>query len=127
MNLRRLSVAGGGCQRGARVAGVARADDAAARHNRRGELYSTGRDAYNAGDFAKAYDAFQGIVPLSHQPALLYNIASALQGLKRPHEAAEALRSYLRLKPDDPDKPQIEQRIRTLEEEQHSSTSSIRR
>src|SRR5262249_35413273 len=55
---------------------------------------------------------------LSHEPALLYNIASALQGLKRPHEAAEALRSYLRVRPDDPDKPQIEERIAALEEEQ---------
>ncbi|MCU1280649.1 MAG: hypothetical protein JWM53_4195, partial [bacterium] len=50
--------------------------------------------------------------------ALLYNIASALQGLKRPHEAAEALRSFLRLQPNDPDRPKIDQRIATLEEEQ---------
>ena len=55
---------------------------------------------------------------MSHQPALLYNVASALQGLRRPHDAAEALRSYLRLKPDDVERPQIEERIRTLEEEQ---------
>ncbi|HXU72165.1 MAG TPA: tetratricopeptide repeat protein [Polyangia bacterium] len=82
------------------------------------QLYSVGRDAYNAGDFAKALDAFKESFSLSHEPALLYNIASALQGLKQPHEAAEELRSYLRLKPADPDRPQIEERIRTLEEEQ---------
>jgi tetratricopeptide (TPR) repeat protein len=96
--------------------GVARAD--AARDERARQLYQTGRDAYNAGDFAKAYDAFKESFTLSHQPALLYNVASALQGLKRPHDAAEALRSYLRLKPDDPERPQIDERIRTLEEEQ---------
>ena len=117
MNLRRLAatlvvVAGVAC------GGVGRADNAA-RDKQARELYLSGRDAYNAGDFAKAYDAFRESFSLSHEPALLYNIASALQGLKRPHEAAEALRSYLRLKPEDPDKPQIEQRIRTLEEEQH--------
>jgi tetratricopeptide (TPR) repeat protein len=100
------------------LGGVARADNAA-RDKQARELFLSGRDAYNAGDFAKAYDAFRESFSLSHEPALLYNIASALQGLKRPHEAAEALRSYLRLKPDDPDKPQIDQRIRTLEEEQH--------
>jgi hypothetical protein len=43
---------------------------------------------------------------------------SRLQGLRRPHEAAEALRSFLRLRPDDPEKGAIEERIRTLEEEQ---------
>jgi hypothetical protein len=55
---------------------------------------------------------------LSQQPALLYNIASALRGLRRPHEAAEALRSYLRLQPEDPDAPAIAKRIQSLEEEQ---------
>jgi tetratricopeptide (TPR) repeat protein len=97
-------------------AGVARGD--AAREERARQLYQQGRDAYNGGDFQKAYDSFKESFALSHQPALLYNVASALQGLRRPHDAAEALRSYLRLKPDDVDKPQIEERIRTLEEEQ---------
>lgn len=96
--------------------GVARAD--VARDQQARQLYAAGRDAYNAGDFQKAYDSFRECFTLSHEPALLYNVASALQGLKRPHDAAEALRSYLRLKPDDPDRPQIEERVRTLEEEQ---------
>jgi tetratricopeptide (TPR) repeat protein len=96
--------------------GPARAD--AARDQQARQLYKAGRDAYNAGDFQRAYDSFRESFTLSHEPALLYNIASALQGLKRPHDAAEALHSYLRLKPDDPDRPQIEERIRTLEEEQ---------
>jgi tetratricopeptide (TPR) repeat protein len=96
--------------------GVARADTARDAEAR--QLFANGRDAYNAGDFEKALTAFKDCFSLSHEPALLYNIASALQGLKRPHEGAEALRSYLRLKPDDPDRPQIEERIRTLEEEQ---------
>jgi tetratricopeptide (TPR) repeat protein len=96
--------------------GAARAD--AARDAQARQLYKAGRDAYNAGDFQRAYDSFRESFTLSHEPALLYNIASALQGLKRPHDAAEALQSYLRLKADDPDRPQIEERIRTLEEEQ---------
>jgi len=96
--------------------GAARAD--AARDQQARQLYKAGRDAYNAGDFQRAYDSFRESFTLSHEPALLYNIASALQGLKRPHDAAEALRSYVRLRPDDPDRPQIEERVRTLEEEQ---------
>jgi tetratricopeptide (TPR) repeat protein len=98
------------------AAGVTRADSA--REARARTLYDEGRKAYEVSDFQKAYDAFKESYLLSHEPALLYNIASALQGLKRPHEAAEALRSFLRLQPTDPDRPEIEKRILTLEEEQ---------
>jgi tetratricopeptide (TPR) repeat protein len=80
--------------------------------------FKVGRAAYETGDYQLAFDKFKESFQLSHEPALLYNIASALQGLKRPHEAAEALRSFLRLQPNDPDKPKIDQRIATLEEEQ---------
>ena len=80
--------------------------------------FNVGRAAYEGGDYQLAYDKFKESFELSHEPALLYNIASALQGLKRPHEAAEALRSFLRLQPNDPDRPKIEQRIAALEEEQ---------
>ena len=82
------------------------------------DAFKVGRAAYETGDYQLAYDKFKESFQLSHEPALLYNIASALQGLKRPHEAAEALRSFLRLLPTDPDRPKIEQRIATLEEEQ---------
>ena len=82
------------------------------------DAFKIGRAAYESGDYQLAYDKFKESFQLSHEPALLYNIASALQGLKRPHDAAEALRSFLRLQPNDADKPKIEQRIATLEEEQ---------
>jgi tetratricopeptide (TPR) repeat protein len=80
--------------------------------------YKAGAAAYEAGDYQLAYDKFKESFQLSHAPALLYNIASAQQGLKRPHDAAESLRSFLRVQPNDPDRPTIEQRIATLEEEQ---------
>jgi tetratricopeptide (TPR) repeat protein len=82
------------------------------------DAYKSGRDAYEAGNYQVAYDKFKESFQLSHEPALLYNISSALAGLKRPHDAAEALRSFLRLQPTDPDKDRIEKRIATLEEEQ---------
>jgi len=80
--------------------------------------YKAGAAAYEAGDYQAAYDKFKESFQLSHEPALLYNIASALQGLKRPHDAAEALRSFLRVQPNDPDRSKIQDRIATLEEEQ---------
>ncbi len=82
------------------------------------DAFKIGRAAFEGGDYQLAYDKFKESFQLSHEPALLYNIASALQGLKRPHDAAEALRSFLRLQPNDPDRSNIEQRIATLEEEQ---------
>jgi tetratricopeptide (TPR) repeat protein len=82
------------------------------------DAFKVGKAAYETGDYQLAYDKFKESFQLSHEPALLYNIASALQGLKRPHEAAEALRSFLRLQPNDPDRAKIDQRIATLEEEQ---------
>jgi tetratricopeptide (TPR) repeat protein len=95
------------------IAGADARQDQAAR-----DAFKVGRAAYETGDYQLAYDKFKESFQLSHEPALLYNIASALQGLKRPHDAAEALRSFLRLQPNDPDKPKIDQRIATLEEEQ---------
>ncbi|MDB4967927.1 MAG: hypothetical protein JWN44_3616 [Myxococcales bacterium] len=95
------------------VAGADARQEQAAR-----DSFKVGRAAYETGDYQLAYDKFKESFQLSHEPALLYNISSALQGLKRPHEAAEALRSFLRLSPGDPDKDRIEKRIATLEEEQ---------
>jgi len=77
-----------------------------------------GRAAYERGDYKAAYDKFKQSYILSAQPALLYNIASALQGLGRPGEAAEVLRDYLRAVPGDPEKPLVEKRIASLEEAQ---------
>jgi tetratricopeptide (TPR) repeat protein len=97
-------------------AGAARADED--RDFRARQLYELGRKAYTDGDFQTAYDSFKNSYSLSHKPGLLYNVASALQQLKRPHDAAETLRSYLRLRPDDSERAQIEERIKALEEEQ---------
>jgi tetratricopeptide (TPR) repeat protein len=82
------------------------------------ELYATGKAAYDRGEYQAAYDAFWQSYQLSHAPELLYNVASALQGLHRPRDAAEALRSFVRLRPTDPDRMQIEDRIHALDEEQ---------
>jgi tetratricopeptide (TPR) repeat protein len=82
------------------------------------DLYMEGKQAYEAGQYQKAYDDFRQAYALSQQPELLYNVASALQGLGRPHDAAETLRLYLKLMPSDPDRPMIEERITSLEEAQ---------
>jgi tetratricopeptide (TPR) repeat protein len=95
-------------------AGTARADLA----QQARDLYVKGKQAYEQAKYEEAYDNFKQAYVLSQQPALLYNIASALQGLRRPHDAAEALRSYVKQVPGDPDRPAIEERIASLEDAQ---------
>jgi len=94
---------------------VARAEDRAARAKR---LYEEGEAAYHKGDFETANRQFKEAYLLSKQPALLYDMSSALERLERPHDAAEELRAYLRAAPDETRRASIESRIRALEEAQ---------
>ena len=80
--------------------------------------YQAGVAAYDRGDYENAYGEFRAAYSISKRAELLYDMARALEQLKRPHEAAHALQSYLRVHPDDPDRAQVEERIRALEEEQ---------
>src|SRR5260370_20453761 len=81
-------------------------------------LYEEGRVAFEQDRAQEAYDRFREAYMISQRPQLLFNMASALTRLDRPHEAAESLRAYLRVVPDDPDRASLEQRIRALEEKQ---------
>lgn len=103
--------------------GRARAD----REERARQIYTEGEKAYQANDYQKAYDDFKQAYILSQQPALLYDVAAALQGLGRPHDAAEALRTYLKQVPKDPDRPAIEKRIAGLEDAQQLLDSEKKR
>jgi tetratricopeptide (TPR) repeat protein len=82
------------------------------------QLYQDGKAAYAKRDFQTAVEAFKRAYMLSSEPAFLFNIASALQELEKWDEAAETLEAYLRVRPKDPDKVLIEERIRALKEKQ---------
>src|SRR4051794_6222373 len=77
-------------------------------------LYADGKAAFEAGEFQRANDLFLQAYLASEKPELLFNMASSLVALGRPHLAAEKLRAYLRVLPEDPERPAIEQRIRAL-------------
>jgi tetratricopeptide (TPR) repeat protein len=81
-------------------------------------LFAQGQEAYAAQRYQEAYDLFRRAYLLTPAPPLLYNMASALQSMGRPREAAEELRGYLRARPEDDERPAIEERIRSLEEAQ---------
>jgi tetratricopeptide (TPR) repeat protein len=86
-------------------------------------LFSRGRAEYERADYDRAYNDFKQAYLLSARPALIYNMARALEGLKRYAEAAGALRAYLRVSQSDPDQAQIEEHIRALDEAQRLQSS----
>jgi tetratricopeptide (TPR) repeat protein len=81
-------------------------------------LYATGKSAFEAGHYEEAEQQFRAAYLLAHAPGLLYNMGMALELAGRPHDAAEALRAYLRAENDAPSRAPIEARIRGLEEAQ---------
>ena len=82
------------------------------------QLFLDGKAAFERRDFATSLELFKHSYLVSHASALLFNMAAALEGMGRPHEAAEELRAYLRVEPTDADRPAIEQRAQALEEAQ---------
>jgi len=80
--------------------------------------YHLGKAAFDRHEYQSAYDHFKQAYMISERPELLFNMALALEELKRPHDAAEALRTYLKFRPQDPDREGIEGRINALEEKQ---------
>jgi len=82
------------------------------------EAFFAGKAAYEAKDYEKALEHFRRSYTLGEVPALLYNIASTLQNLNRPGEAAATLRDFLKVRPDDPERVELERRIENLERAQ---------
>jgi tetratricopeptide (TPR) repeat protein len=101
------------------LAAGARAAEAEADPDERARvLYQQGKQAYDSQRYAEAHEAFKAAYLISQRPELLFNMARALEQLDRPHDAAETLRAFLRVRPDDSDRDRIEEHIRALEEKQ---------
>ena len=77
--------------------------------------FESAREAYAAGDYETALRRFQQAYELSGRPGLLYNIAQALDRLRRDEETVEYLRRYLREAPDARNRDEVEARIAVLD------------
>jgi tetratricopeptide (TPR) repeat protein len=77
-------------------------------------LYQAGRIAFDQGRFDSALDYFQRSYELSGRPALLFNIGSAADRLRRDAVALDAFERYLEEVPDSPDTASVQARIRVL-------------
>lgn len=78
------------------------------------ELFEVGDDHYAAGRYEQAVEHFQRAYELSPQPALLFNIANALERMGEYQKAADHLRRYLD-SPRADDIASVRERIRRLE------------
>jgi tetratricopeptide (TPR) repeat protein len=78
------------------------------------DLFRLGKQAFDEGRFERALKYFKDSYDLSHRPALLSNIGSALDRLRRDREALESYQGYLAEVPDAPNRELIEERIRII-------------
>jgi tetratricopeptide (TPR) repeat protein len=77
-------------------------------------LYQAGRIAFDQGRFDSALDYFQRSYELSGRPALLFNIGTAADRLRKDKIALEAFERYLEEVPDAADAASVRSRIGVL-------------
>lgn len=89
---------------------IDKADDEEAR-----DLFQIGKDAFDEGRFERALKYFKEAYDLSHRAALLSNIGTAYDRLRRDQEAIDTYRKYLEQVPQAQNRKLIEERIRIIE------------
>jgi tetratricopeptide (TPR) repeat protein len=109
---------------GRRRGGAAQRPEASSRDEEARMLFEAGRVAYADGRFEDALDYFQRAHALSGRAALLYNIGSAADKLRRDAVALDAFRGYLEAMPTAENRGEVEARIRVLEQVVGTSTPS---
>ncbi len=80
------------------------------------DAFQRGRIHYDNGDFARAALAFEEAYSLSNRHALLYNLYLAYRDANQQENAARALSNYLDLVDAIENRPQLEARLKALEE-----------
>lgn len=80
------------------------------------EAFERGRIHYDNGDFPRAAAAFEEAYKLSGRDGLLYNLYLSYRDANNQEKAAEALRGYLTKVEAIENRPQLEARLKALEE-----------
>lgn len=78
--------------------------------------FDKGAEAFKAGRYQEALDAFEKADELNPLADFKYNQASALEKLGRPYAAADRLQDYLKMKPDAKDKAAVTEKMNKLRE-----------
>jgi tetratricopeptide (TPR) repeat protein len=92
------------------------AGDADAKKAEAKALYEKGLSHYNLGEFDLAIEAFRKAYAISQAPGLLFNIAQSFRLKKDYEQATYFYTTYLRLKPDAPNRADVEARLKEMEE-----------
>ncbi|MCX5742894.1 MAG: tetratricopeptide repeat protein [Proteobacteria bacterium] len=77
--------------------------------------YEKGNTHYNLGEFDKAIEEFKAAYALTSAVGLLFNIAQSYRLKKDYENASYFYKTYLRLKPDAPNKSDVEDRIKEMD------------
>lgn len=77
--------------------------------------YEKGLGHYNLGEFDLAIESFREAYALSSAPGLLFNIAQSHRLKKDYEQASYFYRTYLRLKPDAPNRADVEARLEEMD------------
>jgi tetratricopeptide (TPR) repeat protein len=77
-------------------------------------LFQSAREAFAVGEYERALSGFQQAYDLSRRPALLYNIGTTFDRLRRDDEALAIFEQFLREDPETPNRAEIESRVAQL-------------
>ncbi len=86
-------------------------------------LFDAGKRAYDAGDYETALARFRAAFDLTQRPLLMYNVAQALDRLRRDEEAIAAYQRFIELDPNSEIRGTAEARVRNMQraiDEQHA-------
>jgi len=97
----------------ASVAGPAHADDDDTAKAR--SLFEKGMAHFQLEEYDAAIDKWQAGFRLKPVPEFLYNIAQAYRLWKQPDKALSFYRKYLSMRPDAPNRPEVERHMRSME------------
>lgn len=81
------------------------------------ELYQKATAHYGVGEYEQAAEAYQESYKLKGDPALLYNAAQSYRLAGRLEKSLTLYRNYTRLYPNEPNIPEVRERIEKVEEQ----------
>jgi tetratricopeptide (TPR) repeat protein len=80
-------------------------------HARAAQITDEAQAHYDAGRFAEATEAYRRAYAVVPAPELLFNLGQCQRQLGRPQRSVRYFEAYLRLRPDAPHRPLVEQLI----------------
>lgn len=84
--------------------------------------YGRGTSFYNLGRYGEALAEYEAAYLAVQDPPFLFNIAQCQRKMGKTEEALAAYRSYLRVAPNAPNRPEVQKRIAELEKETRAAT-----